>query len=164
MAGAGDYHVRRTPIVSCHARGSAKCRRRHDARRRPDGQDRWRQAGTTEEDAMSYPLLLAVSTVDAGTVTVDRVVATAAALTALAGAVLGGLALARSTGHRVTRRSFAALAAGVAGALVGLLVVATADGGPGTGNGVVGGYAGVVFGLVAAALGGLALFRSRRRA
>ena len=46
---------------------------------------------------------------------------------------------------------------------VGILVLATADGGPGTGNGVVGGYAGVVFGLVAALLGGLALLSWRRR-
>jgi hypothetical protein len=51
--------------------------------------------------------------------------------------------------------------AGVAGTLVGILVLAIADGGPGTGNGVVGGYAGVLFGLIAVLLGGLALLRSR---
>jgi Family of unknown function (DUF6223) len=112
---------------------------------------------------MTDSLLLAVSTVDAGTVTVDRVVATAAVLVALAGAIVGGLALARSAGGSVTRRSFVALTAGVVGAFVGILVLATADGGPGTGNGVVGGFAGVVLGLIAALLGGLALRRSRRR-
>jgi Family of unknown function (DUF6223) len=112
---------------------------------------------------MTNSLLLAVSTVDAGTVTVDRVVATAAVLVALAGAIVGGLALARSAGASVTRRSFVALTAGVVGAFIGILVLATADGGPGTGNGVVGGFAGVVLGLLAALLGGLALLRSRRR-
>jgi hypothetical protein len=47
-----------------------------------------------------------------------------------------------------------ALAAGVVGAVVGMLVLATADGGPGTGNGVVGGYAGVMFGLIASSSAG----------
>jgi hypothetical protein len=112
---------------------------------------------------MTDSLLLAGSTVDAGTLTLDRAVATVAALVALAGAIVGGLALARSAGASVTRRSFVALTAGVVGTFVGILVLATADGGPGTGNGVVGGYAGVVLGLIAAVLGGLALLRSRRR-
>jgi hypothetical protein len=111
---------------------------------------------------MINSLLLAVSTVDAGTVTADRVVATAAALIALAGTIVGGRALARSAGSNVTSRSFVALTAGVIGTFVGILVLATADGGPGTGNGVVGGFAGVVLGLIAALLGGLALRRSRR--
>ena len=57
-----------------------------------------------------------------------------------------------------------ALVAGVAGVLVGALVVATADGGPGTGNGIVGGYAALALGLIAALLGGLAFARSRRTA
>jgi len=113
---------------------------------------------------MINPLLLAGSTVPATTLTLDRAVATAAVLVALAGAIVGGLTLARSAGSHVTRRSFVAMAAGVVGTLVGILVLATADGGPGTGNGVVGGYAGVMFGLIAVLLGGLALLRSRRRA
>ncbi len=46
--------------------------------------------------------------------------------------------------------------------VVGGLVVATADGGPGTGNGIVGGFAALAIGLIAAILGGLALARSRR--
>lgn len=103
-------------------------------------------------------LLLAASSVDATTVTADRAVATAAALIAVAGAVIGGLALARPT----TGRSWVALAAGVVGALAGVAVLATADGGPGTGNGVVGGYAAMVLGLIAALLGGLALRKARR--
>jgi hypothetical protein len=42
------------------------------------------------------------------------------------------------------------------------LNLAIATGGPGTGNGVVGGAAALVLGLIAAAIGGLALVRSRR--
>src|SRR4051794_11690217 len=109
---------------------------------------------TNEENTMINPLLLAGSHVAPGTVTVDRVVATAAVLVTLAGAIGGGLALARSARDGGTRTSFVALAAGVAGTFVGILVLATADGGPGTGNGVVGGYLSVVFGPIAALLGG----------
>ena len=109
-------------------------------------------------------LLVAASDVDAGSLTLDRAVATVAALVSLAGAIVGGLALARSAVSSVTRRSFGAMAAGAVGAFVGILMLATADGGPGTGNGVVGGYAGVMFGLIAVLLGGFALRRSRRHA
>ena len=54
---------------------------------------------------MTSTLLLVAPTVGAKTFTLDRLVATAAALVALAGAVIGGLALARSAGGNVTRRS-----------------------------------------------------------
>ncbi|MBM7494386.1 ammonia channel protein AmtB [Micromonospora luteifusca] len=106
--------------------------------------------------------LLAASTVDASTLTSDRIVATAAVVVALAGAIIGGLALARPTSHSRKRRSAVALAAGVTGVLVGGLVVVTADGGPGTGNGIVGGYAALVLGLLAALLVGLASARGKR--
>ncbi|GAA2383220.1 hypothetical protein GCM10010170_092040 [Dactylosporangium salmoneum] len=56
------------------------------------------------------------------------------------------------------------LAAGIAAAVVGALVLATADGGPGTGNGVVGAGMAVVLGLAAVVLGWLALTRARRTA
>jgi hypothetical protein len=46
--------------------------------------------------------------------------------------------------------------------LIGGLVVATADGGLGTGNGLAGGVVAMVVGLIGMALGGLALARSRR--
>jgi uncharacterized protein DUF6223 len=46
----------------------------------------------------------------------------------------------------------------------GGLNLAVADGGPGTGNGVVGGAAAFVLGLVGLSLGGLALVRCRRTA
>lgn len=99
---------------------------------------------------------------DAYGLTGDRIVATAAALITLAATVIGVLALLRPDGRRGMRRSATALAAGTIGMIVGGLVVVTADGGPGTGNGIVGGYAALVVGLIAGILGGVALARSRR--
>jgi len=55
-----------------------------------------------------------------------------------------------------------ALAAGLIALVNGGLDLAVATGGPGTGNGVVGGAAAFVLGLIGMALGGLALARSRR--
>jgi hypothetical protein len=95
------------------------------------------QPAKTKEHVMSVHLLLAESTVDSTTITGDRLVATVAALLALAGAVTGGLALARRTGGL---QPVIALVAGVVGVVTGGLVIATADGGPGTGNGIVGVY------------------------
>ena len=54
------------------------------------------------------------------------------------------------------------LTAGAIGAINGGLNLAVANGGPGTGNGVVGGAAALVLGLIAVAIGALALARSRR--
>ncbi|MFI5959512.1 DUF6223 family protein [Cryptosporangium sp. NPDC051539] len=102
---------------------------------------------------------IASSAVDAYTLTGGRLVATAAALVALTGAILGGVALAPRSR---TRTSTTALLAGAAGLVTGGLVVATADGGPGSGSGVVGGYAAVLLGLTAVTLGGVARVRSRR--
>ncbi|MEU0485357.1 DUF6223 family protein [Streptosporangium sp. NPDC006013] len=100
------------------------------------------------------------------TLTTGRLWSLVAALLGLAGVVVGGLALARSTGRIGTgngrRGAIVALVAGLAGAVVGGLVVAAADGGPGTGYGIVGGYVALVVGLIAMVLGGLALARSRR--
>nr|WP_296064303.1 DUF6223 family protein [uncultured Actinoplanes sp.] len=111
---------------------------------------------------------LTVAATDVPLLTTDRVVATAAALVALVSTLLGVLALVRSAGRQDARHRrvmpAAALAAAATGFVIGALVVATADGGPGTGNGVVGGWAAVVLGLAGAALGGLALRRSGRDA
>ncbi|GIE77329.1 hypothetical protein Aph02nite_32790 [Actinoplanes philippinensis] len=108
-------------------------------------------------------LLHLAESADVGaTLTVDRAVATLAAVVALAGVVTGWRAHSRAAAGR-SRNSLIALAAGAAGLIAGVWVLATADGGPGTGNGVVGGYAGVLFGLVAVALGGTARARSRAR-
>ena len=73
----------------------------------------------------------------------------------VAGVVAGVLALRRGRGAVV------ALAAGVVCVAIGGWVVAAAKGGPGTGYGIVGGWAALVIGLAAVALGGLAMARSR---
>jgi hypothetical protein len=57
-----------------------------------------------------------------------------------------------------------ALVLGPIGLVIGWLVVATADGGLGTGNVLGGGIAAMMVGLIGMALGGLALARSRRNA
>ncbi|MEV6966600.1 DUF6223 family protein [Hamadaea sp. NPDC051192] len=98
--------------------------------------------------------------VAAYTLTTGRLFGTAAAFLALAGVVLGVLALIRPAAAR--RRAMLALATGAAGLIVGGFVVGLAKGGPGTGYGVVGGWAALAIGLVATVLGGLALARSRR--
>ena len=54
--------------------------------------------------------------------------------------------------------------AGLIAAVDGGLNLAIANGGPGTGNGVVGGAAAFVLGLIGLVLGGLALARCRRTA
>lgn len=103
-------------------------------------------------------LWYAASAVDAYALTTDRIIASVAALVALVGAIAGVMALVR----RRKRFSNIALTAGTIGLLTGVYVVATADGGPGTGNGIVGGYAALALGLVADVLGALALARVRR--
>jgi hypothetical protein len=97
-------------------------------------------------------------------VTPRRLWATAVAGLALVGVIIGGLALARSTSRFSTasgRPAIMALVAGLIAAVNGGLNLAIATDGPGTGNGVVGGAAGFVLGLVALALGALALARRR---
>jgi hypothetical protein len=95
-----------------------------------------------------------------------RLWATTAALLAVVGGVIGGLALARPAGRFGTASgplgATVALAAGLVAAVNGWLVLIMADGGPGSGNGVVGGAAALVLGLVDLVLGGLALARARR--
>jgi hypothetical protein len=93
-----------------------------------------------------------------------RLWATSAALLSLAGVGIGGLALARVSTASGPLGASLALGVGLIGAINGLLNVAIARGGPGTGNGVVGGAAAFVLGLIAVAAGGLALARSRRTA
>ena len=78
--------------------------------------------------------------------------------------IVGARALARSVRRLDTGRrgAIVALAAGLTGMVVGGLVVAAAEGGPGTGYGIVGGLVALAVGLIAIVLGGLALARSRR--
>lgn len=100
---------------------------------------------------------------DAYTLTAGRLVGTVAALVALAGVIVGGLALARAAGRAGAGRrgAIAALVAGSAGMLAGGLVVAGADGGPGSGSGIVGGFVALLLGLTATILGRLTLTRTR---
>lgn len=108
----------------------------------------------------AQPVAAAVSGLTAG-----RFWSLVAALVGLAGVVIGGLVVARSrrlnSGFR-RHGPIMALTAGVVSMAIGGLVVAAADGGPGTGYGIVGGYVALVVGLIAVALGGLALSRTRR--
>jgi hypothetical protein len=111
---------------------------------------------------MSDHYLLAA---DAYGLTAGRFWSLVAALIGLAGVVVGGLVVARSRRLGASLRRLGpavALTAGLVGMGIGGLVVAAADGGPGTGYGIVGGYVDLVVGLVAVVLGGLALTRSRR--
>ncbi len=91
--------------------------------------------------------------------TAARLMATVVALLGVAGVVVGVRARSRS------RRGGAlfAVATGVIATVGGVVTLAVADGGPGTGNGVVAGWAAVVLGPVAVALGGLVLARARAR-
>jgi Family of unknown function (DUF6223) len=93
-----------------------------------------------------------------------RLWATAVLVLSLLGVVIGGLALYRATRHISNRARLGAIVALVAGLIAvvnGALVLALATGGPGSGNGVVGGAGAFVLGLIALVLGGLALTRSR---
>src|SRR5215831_11641946 len=97
-----------------------------------------------------------------------RLWATTAAVLAVAGVVIGGLAVARPASRFGTASgrfgAIAALVAGLMAVINGGLNLAIATGGPGSGNGVVGGAAAFVLGLIAVVLGGLALARCRRTA
>ena len=90
-------------------------------------------------------------------VTHQRVWASIAAGVALVSVVTGGVALTR----RAPRLAIAAMIAGLIGAINGGLVLAVANGGPGSGNGVIGGAAAFVLGIAAVALGGFAVSRAR---
>jgi uncharacterized protein DUF6223 len=100
------------------------------------------------------------------TMTPGRIAASMAAVVGLIGAVIGGLALARSAGRIGTgdgrRGAITALVLAPISLVIGGLVVATAEGGLGTGHGLGGGIVAMIVGLIGMALGGLALARSRR--
>jgi hypothetical protein len=94
--------------------------------------------------------------------TPGRTWASIAGLVGLAGLVLGAWALARIRSARARQAATGAVVAGVGSAVGGALVVAAAEGGPGTGYGIVGGYVALVVGLAAVVLGGWALARRAR--
>ena len=97
--------------------------------------------------------------------TTRRLWATTASVLALISVVIGGLAMARSASFGTAARlgMILALAAGLVAVINGALVLAVANGGLGSGNGVVGGAVALVLGLIGMIIGGLALSRSRRR-
>ena len=90
---------------------------------------------------------------------------TITALIGLAAAGLGARTVARSRrpAERITARDHrrTVLLLGLTAVLLGALFLAAADGGPGTGNGVVGSAAAIVLGFVAIGLDGLAAMRAR---
>ncbi|WP_459546172.1 DUF6223 family protein [Nocardia sp. X0981] len=109
---------------------------------------------------MSVHHLLAVAEVPvqsaAAGLTAGRFWSLVGVVAGLAGVIIGVRVLL----HRGGRRSaLAALVAGLAGLQTGGLVVAAAEGGPGTGYGIVGGFLAVAVGIVATVLGVLALKR-----
>ena len=128
-------------------------------------------AATALFGGLVYAVLVAAHVSEPAATTVygltpRRLWATTAAVLALVGVVIGGLALARSASRFGTASgrlgAIVALMAGLMAVVNGLLNLAIANGGLGSGNGVVGGAAAFVLGLIALALGGLALARSRR--
>ncbi|MFF5707268.1 DUF6223 family protein [Streptomyces sp. NPDC012794] len=103
--------------------------------------------------------------VEALALTSARFWASAAALLGLTATVFGGLARARSVrpaGSCGRGKAVVAVVAGPVALAGGALNLAVADGGPGTGNGVVAGALALLLGLTATVLGALALSRSRR--
>ena len=93
-----------------------------------------------------------------------RIWATAAMALGIAGVIAGSMALvreARRIGNRGRKGAILALLTGALAVINGGLNLAVATGGPGSGNGVIGGAAAFVLGLIGTALGGLALSRSR---
>jgi hypothetical protein len=92
-----------------------------------------------------------------------RLWATMSAGLALMGTIIGGMAIYRATrriGNHGRRGALVALVAGLIAVVNGGLNLAVANGGPGTGTGVVGAAIAFVLGLIAVLLGGLALRRS----
>jgi len=105
-----------------------------------------------QTDAPSYAL------------TAGRLWSVVAAVLGLIGVAIGLLARTRRLGATKTRQRSTALGlgTGMAGAIIGGVVVAVADGGPGSGSGIVGGYMALLIGLLAILLGGLTLNQLHR--
>ncbi|WP_280394452.1 DUF6223 family protein [Nocardia brasiliensis] len=116
--------------------------------------------------ALAAPAAASVQQTAAVTgMTAGRVGPTLTALVGLAAVVTGSLSLARR--GRISPFSgrggaMVALFAGLISVVLGSLFAATADGGPGTGNGIVAAWAAMVLGPIGLVLGGFALHRSRR--
>ncbi|WP_306319667.1 MULTISPECIES: DUF6223 family protein [unclassified Streptomyces] len=105
--------------------------------------------------------LVSVQAADADTPywTAERVWSSAAAGVGLIGVIFAVLALTGRIGDRAGKAAFAAQVAGLVAIVVGAVDLALADGGPGTGNGVVGAGLALVLGVAAVVVGR----RARRR-
>ena len=99
------------------------------------------------------------------TLTPERLAAVAAVLAGLISVALGGWAL-RSAAHRRAdfggSASAAALGSGLVGTALGALVIAKAEGGFGSGQGLAGGLVAIAVGLLGIAVNWRARARSRR--
>lgn len=84
---------------------------------------------------------------------------TAGRTLSLIGVVVGVLGLVA-----LTRRGWWTVVLGGIGAVIGLVVVLMAEGGPGTGYGIVGGYVSLVVGVAGLVFGGLARRKAARAA
>ena len=139
--------------------------RRHD--RNPDPQA---EVITLTGAATALQLLVATITIGGS----GRVGPTVAAMIGLTGTVTGALALARFKRRAPAStdipsadgnvRAAATVALGVISLVLGGLFLAAADGGPGTGNGVVGSAAAIVLGPIAISLGVAQCWLSRTSA
>jgi peptidoglycan/LPS O-acetylase OafA/YrhL len=92
---------------------------------------------------------------------VGRIGATAAATAGLIGILLGGRALARAAGRSRRSAPRTGMMLGLIAVALGGLVIATSNGGLGTGNGLGGAAVAIMAGLIAIALGFLARARGR---
>lgn len=117
--------------------------------------------------ALAAPAAAQVSLAEEDSGGSGRAVSGVAVLLALAGIVVGVLALrsaGRAGGGQGPGRAFTSVALGLVGAVVGAVALASSDADAGTGNGQGGGVVAVVLALIAMAVGGLAVARSRRTA
>lgn len=107
--------------------------------------------------------VLAHVSVAAGGLTAGRAQSLAGLAIASIGAIVGWLAVARSTGGRQHRRGVVAALAGLLGVVLAVRHLTTATGAIGTGSGKLGAIVALLVAFLAAALGGLAVARARRR-
>ena len=120
--------------------------------------------------ALVHAVLVAAHVSDSAPTTVRgltprRIWAIMADAVGIAAVLAGSMSLRRAAlgiGNRGRKGAMLALAAGILATINGGLNLAVATGGPGSGNGVIGGAAAFVFGLIGLALGALTLSRSRR--
>jgi FtsH-binding integral membrane protein len=104
------------------------------------------------------------SDVPSYTMTPKRLAASSAAVIAIVAVVSGGLALSRSirrAGNHGRRGAIVALVLGFIGLVLGTVVLSTASGGLGTGNGVAGAVIAVILAAIGIVFGGMVVNRSR---